>query len=41
MMQAIAAGAVGSIAKAREVIRRSFDGEEYQPRNTAAWDGGV
>jgi len=38
MMQAVAAGDVGSIAEAREVIRRSFAVEEYEPRNTAAWD---
>jgi rhamnulokinase len=38
MMQAVAAGDVGSIAEAREVIRRSFAVEEYRPRNTAAWD---
>jgi len=38
MMQAVAAGDVGSIAEAREVIRRSFELEEYEPQNTAAWD---
>jgi rhamnulokinase len=38
MMQAVAAGDVGSIAEAREVIRRSFPVEEYMPQNTAAWD---
>ncbi len=38
MMQAVADGAVGSIAEAREVVRRSFDLEQYEPRNTAAWD---
>ena len=38
MMQAVAAGDVGSIAEAREVIRRSFAVEEYTPRETAAWD---
>jgi rhamnulokinase len=38
MMQAVADGVVGSIAEAREVIRRSFPVEEYEPRNTAAWD---
>jgi rhamnulokinase len=39
MIQAVAAGDVGSIAEAREVIRRSFPVEEYAPQNTAAWDG--
>ena len=38
MMQAVADGAVGSIAEAREVIRRSFAVDEYEPKNTAAWD---
>ena len=38
MMQAVAAGDVGSIAQAREVIRNSFAVEEYEPQNTAAWD---
>lgn len=38
MMQAVAAGDVGSIAEAREVIRRSFEVTTYEPRNTAAWD---
>ncbi len=38
MVQAIAAGDVGSIAQARQIIRRSFDVQEYEPRETAAWD---
>ncbi|MFH1264978.1 MAG: rhamnulokinase family protein [Planctomycetota bacterium] len=38
MMQAVAAGDVGSIAEAREVIRNSFPVEEYEPADTAAWD---
>jgi len=38
MMQATAAGAVASIAEARDVIRRSSALEEYLPQNTAAWD---
>ncbi|MEN6452534.1 MAG: rhamnulokinase family protein [Thermoguttaceae bacterium] len=38
MMQALAAGDVASIAEAREVVRRSFPVEEYEPKNTAAWD---
>jgi rhamnulokinase len=40
MMQAVAAGAVGSIAEAREVIARSFALETYEPRNAAAWEEG-
>lgn len=38
MMQSVAAGDVGSIAEAREVIRRSFSVETYAPTNGAAWD---
>ncbi len=38
MMQAVAAGAVNTIAEAREVIRRSFAVEEYTPRDSAAWN---
>ena len=38
MMQAVATAEVASIAEAREVIRRSFQVEEYEPQNTAAWD---
>jgi rhamnulokinase len=38
MMQAVAAGDVASIAEAREVIRRSFPVEEFDPQNAAAWD---
>jgi rhamnulokinase len=37
-VQLIADGALESIAQAREVIRRSFAVEEYQPQNRAAWD---
>jgi rhamnulokinase len=38
MMQAVAAGDVASIAEAREVIRRSFEVDQYEPKNTSAWD---
>ncbi|HEV7223084.1 MAG TPA: rhamnulokinase family protein [Pirellulales bacterium] len=38
MMQALAGGAVGSIAEAREVVRRSFPVAEYEPQNAAAWE---
>jgi rhamnulokinase len=38
MMQAVAAGDVGSIAEARQVIRDSFDVQTYDPRDSAAWD---
>jgi rhamnulokinase len=38
MMQAVASGDVASIAEAREVIRCSFEVDQYTPRNTSAWD---
>jgi rhamnulokinase len=38
MMQSVAAGDVSTIAEAREVIRRSFSVESYEPTNAAAWD---
>ncbi len=38
LMQAVAARDVADIFQARTVIRRSFDLEEFTPRNTAAWD---
>lgn len=38
MMQLVATGEVASIAEAREVIRRSFQVEEYEPQNSTAWD---
>jgi sugar (pentulose or hexulose) kinase len=37
MIQAIAAGEVGSISQAREVIRRSFSVESYEPMDAAHW----
>ncbi|MBX3413576.1 MAG: rhamnulokinase [Pirellulales bacterium] len=37
MMQAVAAGAVGSIAEARQIVARSFAVEEYAPRETDRW----
>jgi rhamnulokinase len=39
MMQAVALGEVGSIAEAREVIRKSFAVEEYVPLNAGLWEG--
>lgn len=38
MMQAVAAGDVGSIAEARQIVRASFNVEEYQPQNPGPWD---
>jgi rhamnulokinase len=37
-MQAVATGAIGSVAEAREVIRRSFEVQQYEPRDVVAWD---
>lgn len=38
MMQAIAAGDVGSIHEARDVIRHSFAVDHYKPRDATRWD---
>ena len=38
MMQAVSGGDVDSIAQAREVIRGSFDVEEYTPQNPEPWN---
>jgi rhamnulokinase len=38
LVQAIAAGDIGSIAEAREVVRASFTLERYEPRESAIWD---
>ena len=38
MMQAVANRDVGSISEARDVIRRSFNVQEYTPQDTAPWD---
>jgi rhamnulokinase len=38
MLQAVAAGEIGSIADAREIIRASFAVEEYEPQNVSPWD---
>ena len=37
MMQAVAAGAVGSLAEAREIIRRSVETEEFLPERVEEW----
>jgi len=38
LVQAVAAGDIGSIGQAREIVRQSFSVDEYEPRDTAAWD---
>ena len=37
MMQAVAAGVVGSLAEARKIIRNSVETEEFLPENSNAW----
>ena len=38
VVQAIAAGVIGSIAEARQMIRQSFDVATYEPQDAARWD---
>jgi rhamnulokinase len=38
LMQMIAAGTLGSIAEARELVRTSFSVEEFLPHDTARWN---
>ncbi|MEX1041880.1 MAG: rhamnulokinase family protein [Pirellulaceae bacterium] len=38
MVQSMAAGDVGSLAEAREVVRNSFPVAEFTPRNPIMWD---
>jgi len=38
MMQAVASGAIGSIAQAREVIKTSFKVQEYAPKHPIYWN---
>lgn len=38
LMQAIAGGDVASIDQAREIVRRSFEVQQYEPRDRGAWD---
>jgi rhamnulokinase len=37
LVQALALGELGSLADAREVVRRSFEPALYEPRPSAAW----
>jgi rhamnulokinase len=39
LVQAIAAGDLGSIVEARDVVRASFPPVRYEPADAAAWDG--
>ena len=38
MLQIVSSGEVSSIEQAREVVRNSFDVEEYTPKQTQRWD---
>lgn len=38
LMQAVAAGELGSIADARQCVRRSFAVDQYEPSGEASWD---
>jgi hypothetical protein len=38
LVQAIASGQLDSIAQAREVVRNSFEVQEYAPQDPAPWD---
>lgn len=38
LVQAIALGHLADLAEARALVRRSFEVETYEPRDTAAWD---
>jgi rhamnulokinase len=38
MMQAVAHGAVGSIAQAREIVRTSFAAQEFRPKQSQVWN---
>ncbi len=37
MMQAVAQGAIGSIAQARDIVRTSFAAQEFRPKQPQAW----
>jgi len=39
LVQALGLGLIGSLADAREIVRRSFDVHEYTPQNPQAWEG--
>jgi rhamnulokinase len=38
LMQMLAVGAIASLDEGREVVRRSFAVETFEPQDTAAWD---
>lgn len=40
LVQAMEDGEIGSFAEIRDVVRRSFETETYEPRDTDLWDAG-
>lgn len=38
LVQAIAAGQISSLAEGRHLLRRSFNGSEFEPNSVARWD---
>ena len=38
LVQAMATGDIKSLAEARAIVRSSFNVQQYEPRNSAAWD---
>ena len=38
LVQAMAMKDIDSVASAREVVKRSFEVEEYEPHDAAAWE---
>jgi len=38
LVQAVGAGVLGGIEQARELVRRSFELETYEPKRVAGWD---
>src|SRR5262245_17843516 len=38
VVQGVACGAIGSLAQAREIIRGSFEVQEYRPKQPGPWD---
>jgi rhamnulokinase/L-fuculokinase len=38
IVQLIALGEIGSVAEAREMLRRSVETQVYEPKHRAAWE---
>ena len=39
LVQAVGLGLLGSLAEAREVVRRSFEVKTFEPHEAAKWQG--